>query len=80
MQLVAPTTAAVAAGDALLATFYLRTEQPQEGGVGETELVFELGRPPWSKAVSYPVQAGPGWTKVQVRFVADRAYAPGEGP
>ena len=43
VQLQAPTTAPVAQGDAILATFYFRTETPQEGSVGETEFVFELG-------------------------------------
>jgi mannan endo-1,4-beta-mannosidase len=78
VQLQGPIAAPVDKGDALLATFYLRTEAPQEGGVGETEFVFELARAPYSKAVSYPVQAGPTWTEVQVRFLADRAYAAGE--
>ena len=44
VQLQTPTTAPVAAGDAILATFWFRTETPQEGSVGETEFVFELGR------------------------------------
>ena len=50
--------AAVATGDAILATFFLRTETPQEGSVGETEFVFELSQGPYTKSVSYPVQAG----------------------
>jgi mannan endo-1,4-beta-mannosidase len=78
VQLVASTGAPVAANDAILATFFLRTETPQEGSVGETEFVFELGQAPYSKSVSYPIQAGPGWTKVQIRFQADRAFAAGE--
>jgi hypothetical protein len=78
VQLVATAAAPVAQGDGLLATFYLRTKTPQEGSVGETEFVFELGRPPYSKAVSYPVQAGSEWTKIQVRFLADKAYAAGD--
>jgi mannan endo-1,4-beta-mannosidase len=78
VQLQGPIAAPVAKGDAVLATFYLRTETPQEGSVGETEFVFELARAPYNKAASYPVQAGPSWSKVQVRFLADRAYAAGE--
>ena len=78
MQLQTPTTAPVAMGDAILATFWLRTETPQEGSVGETEFVFELGRSPYSKSIQYPIQAGPDWTRVQVRFNADKAYAAGE--
>src|SRR6185436_3773576 len=78
VQLQTPTTAPVAMGDAILATFWFRTETPQEGSVGETEFVFELGRSPYSKSVQYPIQAGPDWTRVQVRFNADKAYAAGE--
>ena len=68
VQLQTPTTAPVAMGDAILATFWFRTETPQEGSVGETEFVFELGRSPYSKSIQYPIQAGPDWTRVQVRF------------
>ncbi|HXU03697.1 MAG TPA: glycoside hydrolase family 44 protein [Polyangia bacterium] len=78
VQAQTPTTAAVVAGDAILATFWFRTETPQEGSVGETEFVFELGRSPYSKSVQYPIQAGPEWTRVQVRFTAAANYAPGE--
>ena len=78
VQLQAPTTAPVAQGDAILATFYFRTETPQEGSVGETEFVFELGRSPYSKSIQYPIQAGPDWVRVQARFAADKAYAAGE--
>ena len=78
VQLQAPTTAPVEAGDVLLATFYLRTEVPKEDGVGETSLVFELGKPPYTKSVEYPVQAPAEWTKVQVRFQSVAAYAAGE--
>ena len=78
VQLQTPTTAPVAMGDAILATFWFRTETPQEGSVGETEFVFELGRSPYSKSIQYPIQAGPDWTRVQVRFNADKAYAAGE--
>jgi hypothetical protein len=55
VQLQTPTTAAVAQGDAILATFWFRTETPQEGSVGETEFVFELGRSPYSKSIQYPI-------------------------
>ena len=78
VQLVAENSAPIEIGEAILATFFLRTEAPQEGGVGETEFVFELNGSPFPKSVQYPVQAGGGWTKVQVRFKAARAYAAGE--
>jgi hypothetical protein len=78
VQMVAPTTAAIEAGDAVLATFYLRTETPEEGGVGETEFVFELNGSPYTKSVQYPIIGAPGWAKVEVRFKAAAAYAPGQ--
>ena len=78
VQLEAPNSGAVEEGDALLATFFLRTETPQEGGAGETEFVFELGQAPYTKSIQYPIQAGNDWIKVQVRFKASRAYREGE--
>jgi len=75
----APTCAAVEAGDILLDhPFYLRAEVPKDDGVGETSFVFELGKPPYTKSVEYPVQALAEWTKVQIRFPSVEAYAPGE--
>jgi hypothetical protein len=78
VQIQAPTTAPVAAGDSILATFWFRTETPQEGSVGETEFVFELGRGPYTKSIQYPIQAGPEWIRVQARFTAAANYKPGE--
>jgi len=78
VQIQTPITAPVAAGDAILATFWLRAETPQEGSVGETEFVFELGRAPYTKSTQYPIQAGSEWVRVQARFSAVAAYAAGE--
>jgi hypothetical protein len=78
VQLVAENAAPIDRGDAILATFYLRTDKPQEGGGGETEFVFELNGSPYTKSIQYPVQAGAGWSKVQVRFKAAQAYAAGQ--
>jgi Glycoside hydrolase family 44 len=78
VQLQAPTAIPVASGEAILATFYARAEQPQEGSVGETEFLFELGRSPYSKSVTYPIQLGPEWSRIQVRFQPDRNFAAGE--
>ena len=78
VQAQTPITAPVAAGDSILATFWFRTETPQEGSVGETEFVFELGRGPYTKSIQYPIQAGPEWVRVQARFTAVAAYKVGE--
>jgi endo-1,4-beta-xylanase len=70
---------AVAAGDVLLATFYLRsTSTRAESAEGQTEFVMELAREPWTKSVSHPVRAGHEWRKIHVRFQATQDYAPGE--
>jgi Glycoside hydrolase family 44 len=79
VQLRAVTTGAVDEGDALLATFFVRAEKPNEDlGVVETQFVFELARDPYDKSVTYDVQAGPEWREVHVPFVAKRAFAAGD--
>jgi Glycoside hydrolase family 44 len=79
VQLQAPTAGPVSEGDVILATFYLRAEQPLEDtGAGQTQFVFELSKEPYSKSVTYDVQAGPDWRKVHVPFVAKQNFGPGE--
>jgi mannan endo-1,4-beta-mannosidase len=78
VQMSTKIIAPLKAGDVILATFYLRTETPQEGSVGETEFVFELAGSPYTKSVSYPVQGPEDWVRVQVRFESVSDYAPGE--
>jgi len=66
-------------GDVILATFYVKAEASrQESGEAQTELVMELARPPWAKSVEYPVRVGHDWSKIYVRFKAERSYAAGE--
>jgi hypothetical protein len=78
VQLQSPIAATVEDGDAILATFFLRTEVPQPGSVGETQFVFELAQSPYTKSVAYPVQGSADWSKVQVRFASAGKYAAGE--
>ena len=78
VQLAAPIAAPADEGDAILATFFLRTEVPQPGSVGETQFVFELAQAPYTKSVAYPVQGGPEWSKVQVRFASTGKFGAGE--
>jgi endo-1,4-beta-xylanase len=69
----------VAYGDVILATFYVRAEASrQESGEAQTQLVMELARPPWAKSAEYPVRVGHDWSKIHVRFKAERSYAAGE--
>jgi len=73
------TTAPVKRGDVLLATFYFRTEwAPEESGEGQTEVVFELAKDPWTKSVSYPIRASRQWKEVHVPFAVAEDYAAGE--
>ncbi len=77
VQLQAPTSAPVKKGDAVLATFYVRSVKAQAGGVTETQFVFEKAGSPYTKSVQYPVKLTPEWRKVQVRFEAREDYAAG---
>jgi hypothetical protein len=77
VQLQAPTALPVQSDDAILVTFFLRTEVPQQGGVGETQFVFELAQGPFTKSVQYPVQGSADWNKVQVRFQPAGSYPAG---
>lgn len=79
VQLTAKTSAAVEKGDVLLATLYFRTEwAPQESGEGESEFVFELGKDPWTKSVTFPLRASRDWKKIYVPFVAAGSHPAGD--
>jgi endo-1,4-beta-xylanase len=79
LQVLVKNSQPVQRGDTLLATFYFRTEASrQESGEGQTELVFELGHPPWTKSVSFPVTAARDWQRFQVPFEAAMTYPAGE--
>lgn len=79
VQMTAKNATAVASGDVMLATFWLRTEwTPDESGEGKTEFVFELARDPWTKSVSHPVRNSREWKKFFVPFKAEEDYAAGE--
>jgi hypothetical protein len=78
VQLQSPTIGPVAEGDVLLATFYFRTETPlEDSGAGQTQFVFEESKAPYSKLVTYDVQSGPDWRKVNVPFVAKQGFDAG---
>ncbi|MBN2195697.1 MAG: endo-1,4-beta-xylanase [Polyangiaceae bacterium] len=79
VQLQTRTVNQVEKGDVLLATFSFRVTQAEAGGGdGDTEFVFELGREPYSKSVSYPVRGGRDWKTIRVPFVSANTFKPGE--
>jgi hypothetical protein len=77
VQVQAPTVGPVEKDDVLLATFHVRVEKELEGGGGQTSFVFERSGAPYTKSVSYAVPLTREWRKVNVRFSAAEAYAPG---
>ncbi|HEX2730613.1 MAG TPA: endo-1,4-beta-xylanase [Polyangiaceae bacterium] len=80
VQLRAANATPIAKGDVLLAHVRMRTEfVPVESGEGMTELVFELGRDPWTKSVTLGIQASSEWKEFTVPFVAEEDYGAGEG-
>ncbi|MBI4349253.1 MAG: endo-1,4-beta-xylanase, partial [Elusimicrobia bacterium] len=72
-QLRVPTRAAIRAGDALLARFYLRAGSP----AARVDFVFERSRGDFRKTVVVPLDAGPRWRRVEVPFRADADYPAG---
>jgi endo-1,4-beta-xylanase len=80
VQLRTSNVTAIEKGDVLLAHLRFRTEfVPVESGEGMTEVVFELGRDPWTKSATLGIQAGSEWKEFLVPFVAEENYAPGDG-
>lgn len=79
VQMQARTNKPIAIGDAILVTFYFRTNWvPQESGEGQTELNFELGRDPWTKVKTQPVHAGHEWQKFSIPFISDQEFKAGD--
>lgn len=75
-QLTLANDKAVAAGDVLIATFWVRGKSAR-GGAGHIEFLFEKATDPWTKSVIRDVETGSDWKRIQVPFAAAEAYAPG---
>ena len=75
IQVRAANTMPVKKGDILLATFWARAVRPAKA---RTELVFELGRQPYTKSAQHPVVAGGKWRRIDVPFVSRQSFASGE--
>jgi hypothetical protein len=78
VQLQSPTRQPVEKGDLILATFYLRGAEVEEGSLAaETAFVFERSEAPFNKAITYPIKVADGWRKIQIRFPVDESYPAG---
>lgn len=79
VQLVAPISHAVAKGETLHLTVWLRAlEAKQETGDGAATLVFERAKEPYNKSLGQSVQVPREWKKFEFPFVADGDYGAGE--
>ena len=78
VQVTARNATAIAAGDVLLASLWLRAaESHVESGEAQSEFVLELARDPWPKSVTYPLRAGSTWRQVMIPFTASMSYPAG---
>jgi hypothetical protein len=75
-QISLRTTAPVAQGDALMASFWIRGTAP-EGGGANVIVMFEKSGDPWTKSVTQRVNAsadGETWRRVVVPFTSAETY------
>lgn len=71
VQLAAPTTVPIHAGDVMFARFYLRrTITKGATGDGQTEFTIEQGGPDYRKLVLFGGRAGTEWKEFSMPFVA----------
>ena len=76
VQIAAPVAAAVAAGDVLMVSFWLRSASPGEATV---DVGFRAGGAARGPApLNMPAVAGSVWKKVQLPFALTRGYDKGE--
>ena len=76
VQIAAPVTAAVATGDVLMVSFWLRSASPGEAAV---DVGFRAGGTARGPApLNMPAVAGSVWKKVQFPFALTRGYDKGE--
>jgi GH35 family endo-1,4-beta-xylanase len=76
VQLSARTAAPVKKGDALLATFWIRSIYSLAGSA-RTDFVFERAGDPYTKSVIFPVSATAQWRQIHVPFAAVEDYGVG---
>lgn len=79
-QLMAPNTAPVSAGDAMVATLYLRGAAVKQGPA-QVVVMFEKATDPWTKSIIQPVTGAKdltAWKRVVIPFTAAESYQAGE--
>ena len=80
-QLTIPNAAAVAKGDLLLASFYVRGTSNTGNIPAQVGFLFEKATDPWTKSVTETVSTAPdrtAWKRVLIPFTAIDSYKPGE--
>jgi len=79
LQVGALGTGDVKRGDVCLLRFWLRAvETTDESGEGKVRIYYQKAGADWHKVVNYSASAAKQWKRLDVPFVADRAYAAGQ--
>ena len=76
-QLIAPTSAAVKAGDVVMIRFWLRCQESMTGE-GFTTFAFQQNHPEFNPAAEIQVSANSKWREVDVPFKAGHDYPAGQ--
>ena len=77
-QLVLLMPRAVAAGQLLRVSFWVRCATPGETGDCYTEYLFERASAPWQQSVTFPAHADATWAEKAEYFQSAESYAAGE--
>ena len=78
IQFKISTMTAIKAGDALLATFYMRTiDTKSESGEARVGLTMQQASPPWRSTLEQEMSAPPTWMKVTLPFAAQVSWPAG---
>jgi len=79
LQLKAKTVGAINVGDALLATFYMRTIDSQnESGEARMALTVQQAGPPFGSTIEQELSAPRSWMKVNLPFLARSSWPAGK--
>ncbi len=76
-QLIVPQTKALAKGQLLHVSFWVKCEVPGASGDCQTAFIFERASDPWEKSVAVAARAGSGWTQKSEFFSTLDSYGVG---